>query len=503
MIRELPPRPENKQTTRIVRVMVASAAGLAVLLSSAVPAQADELDDRRAELNSMIVDQAEALEHASGELTSANAALEAARDELQSAEAELEIAENARLEAQAEDEKRATELAAAEHKLKQAEADVAAAQAALDSVEARTSEEIIVITQQSGPLVNLAILVTDVTAADLNQRAQLSTTLFDSSAKQLDELQERRLALDAAKVAADEARAEAVAAREAAARQLADSVEKEAQADALRAVVADKLSARDAAAAEAASQLEAEEARQAQLETESADVDKRIAERIAAQKAAEEAARKKAAEEAAARKAAEEAAARKAAEEAAARKTAAARSAANSAKKTSSAAKQSAPVAKKQSAPAAKKQSAPAAKKKPAAVASSSGFQRPVSGRLSSAYGMRLHPVLGYRKLHDGTDFAASCGTPLKAAAAGTVAERYFNAGYGNRLMIDHGRIGGKYVTTGYNHATRYVVSVGQKVSKGQTIGYVGTTGYSTGCHLHLMVWENGSTVNPMSKWFR
>ena len=116
---------------------------------------------------------------------------------------------------------------------------------------------------------------------------------------------------------------------------------------------------------------------------------------------------------------------------------------------------------------------------------------------------MRLHPVLGIFKLHDGTDFAASCNAPIKAAAAGTVAERYFNAGYGNRLMIDHGQVNGRYVTTGYNHATHYVVSVGQQVAKGQIIGYVGSTGYSTGCHLHLMAWENGGTVDPMSKWFR
>lgn len=110
--------------------------------------------------------------------------------------------------------------------------------------------------------------------------------------------------------------------------------------------------------------------------------------------------------------------------------------------------------------------------------------------------------MLGYWKLHDGTDFGASCGTPIKAAASGTVSERYYNAGYGNRLMIDHGKINGTYVTTGYNHATRYIVSVGQRVTKGQVIGYVGTTGYSTGCHLHLMVWEGGKVVNPMAKWF-
>lgn len=115
---------------------------------------------------------------------------------------------------------------------------------------------------------------------------------------------------------------------------------------------------------------------------------------------------------------------------------------------------------------------------------------------------MRVHPVLGYSKLHDGTDFAAGCGAPIRAAADGVVSERYFNAGYGNRLMIDHGSKGGTYVTTGYNHATSYTVSVGDHVSQGQVVGYVGTTGYSTGCHLHLMVWENGSVTNPMSRWF-
>jgi murein DD-endopeptidase MepM/ murein hydrolase activator NlpD len=126
----------------------------------------------------------------------------------------------------------------------------------------------------------------------------------------------------------------------------------------------------------------------------------------------------------------------------------------------------------------------------------------PVSARITSRYGMRLHPVLGYWKLHDGTDFGAACGSPIRAAYGGVVSERYYNAGYGNRLMIDHGKVDGDYVTTGYNHASRYIVGVGQRVSRGQVIGYVGNTGYSTGCHLHLMVWENGSVVNPMAKWF-
>ncbi len=487
MNRELPSPHATRTITRILRGIAASAVGVAVLLTMAVPVQADELDDRRSELTSQIARQSDAVDHASGELTAANAALVAARDELGTAERKLEAAESARRDAQVLDDKRARELEVAEHKLLQAEADVAAAQAAFDSVDARTNEEIVVITQQNGPLLKLALLVTDISAAELNQRAQLSTTLFESSALELDELQSRRFALDAAKASADEAQAAAAEARQAAAEQLADSQEKEAAADLLRNEVAQKVAARDAAADEASEQLGLEESRQNALESESADVDKRIAERVAAQKAAEEAARKKVAEEAAARRAASEAASRKAA----------------SARSAAAKAKQSTPA--KQSAPA--KQKTPATTtntvQKPAASTSSSGFQRPVNGRLSSPYGMRLHPVLGIRKLHDGTDFAAACGTPLKAAAAGTVAERYYNAGYGNRLMIDHGKVGGRYVTTGYNHATKYVVSVGQQVSKGQVIGYVGTTGYSTGCHLHLMVWENGSMVNPMSKWFR
>ncbi|MDO5676646.1 MAG: peptidoglycan DD-metalloendopeptidase family protein, partial [Propionibacteriaceae bacterium] len=132
-----------------------------------------------------------------------------------------------------------------------------------------------------------------------------------------------------------------------------------------------------------------------------------------------------------------------------------------------------------------------------------SGFIMPVAGRLTSNYGMRLHPVLGYRKLHDGTDFGAACGTPIRAAADGVVTERYYNGGYGHRLMIDHGLVKGSYVTTGYNHATHYIVSVGKRVSQGQVVGYVGNTGYSTGCHLHLMVWDDGRVVNPMAYWFK
>jgi murein DD-endopeptidase MepM/ murein hydrolase activator NlpD len=131
----------------------------------------------------------------------------------------------------------------------------------------------------------------------------------------------------------------------------------------------------------------------------------------------------------------------------------------------------------------------------------SHGFLHPVPGAVTSGFGRRFHPVLRVWKLHDGTDFGASCGTPIRAPYSGTVDRRYFNAGYGNRLIIRHGRVAGAVVRTAYNHATRYVVSPGQRVRRGQLIGYVGSTGHSTGCHLHLMVWLNGRLVDPMS-WF-
>ena len=83
----------------------------------------------------------------------------------------------------------------------------------------------------------------------------------------------------------------------------------------------------------------------------------------------------------------------------------------------------------------------------------------------------------------------------------GRVSQAYSNAGYGRRLLLEHGRVDGVSVRTAFNHATRYVVHRGQRVRRGQVIGYVGSTGYSTGCHLHLMVWLNGRMVNPMS-WF-
>ncbi len=130
-------------------------------------------------------------------------------------------------------------------------------------------------------------------------------------------------------------------------------------------------------------------------------------------------------------------------------------------------------------------------------VDSVSTLSKPVAGRLTSKYGMRKHPILGYYRMHDGMDFGARCGTPIWAAASGTVVDRYYSRGYGNRIVVNHGVKRGASLMTTYNHLSRFNVTNGQKVTRGQVIGYVGTTGMSTGCHLHFMVLRNGQHTNP------
>ncbi|HEY8883317.1 MAG TPA: M23 family metallopeptidase [Dermatophilaceae bacterium] len=112
---------------------------------------------------------------------------------------------------------------------------------------------------------------------------------------------------------------------------------------------------------------------------------------------------------------------------------------------------------------------------------------------------MRFDPVMQIFQLHAGIDFAVNCGTPVYAAAGGDVimaTPEYASGGYGNRLVIDHGFQRGVYLTTTYNHLTSFVVTSGP-VARGQLVAYSGTTGFSTGCHLHFETRQDGTPVNP------
>lgn len=120
-------------------------------------------------------------------------------------------------------------------------------------------------------------------------------------------------------------------------------------------------------------------------------------------------------------------------------------------------------------------------------------FAYPVNGRMTSNFGMRFHPILRVNRLHAGADFGARTGTPIRAAAAGVVIQATYMRGYGNVVMIDHG--GG--LSTVYAHCSRIGVSGGQRVSRGQQIANVGSTGLATGPHLHFEVRVNGRPVDP------
>ena len=113
----------------------------------------------------------------------------------------------------------------------------------------------------------------------------------------------------------------------------------------------------------------------------------------------------------------------------------------------------------------------------------------------NSAYGYRVHPIYGTVKFHAGEDIPAGYGAEILAAASGTVVTAGWVSGYGNYTVIDHG--GG--LMTAYGHQSSFAVSVGDVVTQGQVIGYVGSTGNSTGPHLHFEVYVNGATVDPKS----
>lgn len=127
----------------------------------------------------------------------------------------------------------------------------------------------------------------------------------------------------------------------------------------------------------------------------------------------------------------------------------------------------------------------------------SSGFLFPLpagSSVITSPYGFRYHPIDGQYRFHNGVDLGAAAGTPIYATKSGTVTTATYASGYGNYVTINHG----DGFSSLYGHMTYYTVSYGQTVSQGEIIGYVGSTGYSTGNHLHFTLFYNGSTVNPM-----
>lgn len=470
------------QTTirRLVRKLAVGLAALAVGMTLSVPAWADDLDDQLSNVSQQLTAAQAQRDADMQSLANASSALEESRVRLEQAAAQLADTHRQLAEAEAEDEAAAVKLAKAQDDLERAKAaveqgerDVAAQRLEVGNV-ARSQY------QQRTGMVGISMVVTGESTGDVNNRIQWSRTLMDSTQAELEKLEDVLAQLVEAKerqarleeqIAAERARAAAnLATRQALAAQAAEQEQE----------VAARVAANTAAEAQASESLAASQQQAEQLSVEQSDVERRIQERIARAEAERQ------------RRAEADRQARANAEAAAAAHNAEAATTANAAP---------ARAPRSQTGRSQSSQSSRSGQR-PAAAAPTSGFVAPAGGRITSRFGMRLHPVLKVWKLHDGTDYGAACGSPIRAAAAGRVVERYYNAGYGNRLMIDHGRINGSATTTSYNHAIRYTVGVGQRVQRGQVIGYVGNTGYSTGCHLHLMVWVNGKLTNPQTVGF-
>lgn len=146
---------------------------------------------------------------------------------------------------------------------------------------------------------------------------------------------------------------------------------------------------------------------------------------------------------------------------------------------------------------AAKAKAAAEAKAKAEAARRAATFFWPTKGSITSPWGMRLHPILGYKRMHGGADIGGTCNQPIYAVQDGVVTKAASSSQSGNNIRIDHGTYKGAEVETAYLHMNRFAVRVGQRVERGQVIGTVGSTGLSTACHLHFVTYRNGANVNP------
>jgi murein DD-endopeptidase MepM/ murein hydrolase activator NlpD len=405
--------------------------------AAAARAEVDTLSAQRAAAVQRAAAAQAVVQESSAVLVAASAKLADSETNLASAQAALALAQQNLITAQRKDSETAGSLAQTQILLKASDNLVQQNQGALDAAQVLVGQMAREQYQQNSTLIGIVTVVTPTTTGSMNDKLQWATTMFETSATAITRLEDTQAKLADAKNARAVLEARADIARSDAATQLGQSQKAQKAAADATAQVQVAVDANNAAKAVAAAAVAQDQANEAAQQAEVNAVDARIAQRLADEKAAL----------------------------AAAQAAAANKSGSNS---TSS------------------------------APASSSGLIKPIPGAsITSPYGMRMHPILHVWKLHDGTDFGAGCGTPVHAAASGTVTEEYYNGGYGNRLFIDHGIINARALTTSYNHLSGYAVKVGQHVTQGQVIAYVGTTGYSTGCHLHFMLWVNGTMVNP------
>ena len=420
------------------RVTAALAASSLLLSFAAVPlASADDLRDRKDRVTGDINETLSDLDQSSAQLVAANNALIVARSRLAAAEQHLAKTRGELAAAEALDRQMQAELDKAVLRLEEARVELSEGQAQVGEQEDVLGQLAVQNYQTGDPsLLGLSMVLTSQDPAELTGQLNSVQNVLDKEAVTLDRLAAAEVLLTVKEEEFEAAKDEVAQQRAAAAENLEKKQALEAEAEDAEERVADLVEMRSTAHDLAVQAREADLDRLRGLQQER----DRIAEMLR-QRA--EAARIRAAEAAAAAAAAE-------------------------------------------------------AATDPGRINSDGFLDYPVDSYITSSYGIRFHPVYHQWALHDGTDFGAACGTPIRAAAAGRVIAVYYNEGYGNRVIIDNGFHRGVGLGTAYNHLSAYSTSVGERVQRGEIIGYVGTTGYSTGCHLHFMVFENGAAVNPM-----
>lgn len=427
------------------RMAAATAAAAIALGTLSVPSLAstasadDHLKDRQKQVEKQIDRAHDNVEESSKELRLAGDRLEAAKAQLVDARTALATAQGRLAVAQERDATAAAELVRAEARLAQAQAEVEAGEA--DAAEQRdvVGDTIKRLYSEGDPdLVAFASLMESDSAQDLNRRAEVNEAMVDKQARDYDRLQAAEVLLEVREDQVAAATDAVSVQRDQAADNLAETQQLESDAAEAKSSVESLVDARASAREEAAT-LRARDVRALKAaEQEKKQIEERLR-RIAARALAR------------------------------ARALAAARAKAN--------AKANASVL---------------------TVGPTSGLlQMPVGGGVTSPFGYRIHPIYGYWGLHDGTDFGGGCGTPMVAAESGKVISSYWSDVYGNRLIIDNGVLAGAGLATIYNHATSYTVGVGDTVKRGEVVGYMGDTGWSTGCHLHFTVMSNGKAVDP------
>lgn len=439
------PRPRSAQPSRRTRLLAGSLAGvLAVLvgLTAAGPAVGDDLDDRRAALEAQQSQQEQQRADAEAALEGLSAQFQQTANDLLAVEQQLPGAQQALSAAEAALAGFEREAALIADRLADAQDQETTISATIETDDARGDEIRGQIGQmareayQGGPgLSGLSIVVDAESVEDFTEQYGLASTAQRAQSAVLDEL----AGLEAAN---RNSQARLTAVRERITELKAEADQKVAEAEQARQEAADRKAEVERLIAEQAAKKRQLEGQKAAAQ---AEVDKIDA----------EAAKVRAALEGVAAEQRQRAAA----------------------------------------AAAAAGQPAPAAGPVSGAVFGNPTSINPI--HVTSEYGMRLHPILGYYRLHAGIDLRTYCGTPIYAARAGTVQWARWRNGFGNQVMVDHGLYNGSSLMTSYNHMTSFVVGGGQQVSQGQLLGYSGNTGTSAACHLHFEVYVNGATQNP------